>query len=100
MKQAVAAGAIIALAGCVPAETGSLSWYETAPQAERNAYFREICSGFGFKSGTDGMANCIAQEDHNMEQRRSEFMARAFARTSNTTTTCHTYGSTTYCNSF
>ena len=71
----------VALAGCSTVET-------------RNAAYVDNCKRYGFKAGTSEHANCVMRQD--MEHKRNV----AAAINSNTTTSCHTFGNTTRCDSY
>lgn len=65
--------------------------------AERAAKDAEVCTGYGFKVGTDAYAQCLQNRD---DQRRADQRTAAAAATranQSQTTTCSTVGASTTC---
>jgi len=64
--------------------------------AARAAHDAEVCTGYGFKVGTDAYAQCLQNRD---DQRRADQRAAAAAARANPpqTTTCSTVGASTTC---
>lgn len=44
---------------------GSVHWFNTKSPQEIAAYYEGVCRTYGFTSGTDAMAGCIASEVQN-----------------------------------
>lgn len=61
---------------------------------ERAAKDAEVCTGYGFKAGTDAYAQCLQNRD---DQRRADQRAAAAARANQSQTTCSTVGASTTC---
>lgn len=83
---------------------GSPAWFMSTTEAQRNAYFRATCAGYGYQSGSPEMAQCIATETRNARAYAADAgaaMATAYTPPSNPTvyTTCNSYGYTTSCTS-
>lgn len=55
---------------------GSPAWFATAHPATIAAYFRAQCEAYGFKPGTDALAQCIENESQN---KRNANATRALA---------------------
>ena len=73
---------------------GSALWFKTASQATKNAYFSNICEGYGFKKGTNQFATCIQTEVINQKNRNAAGIA-ATLKSYPTTTFNNTYNNTT-----
>lgn len=64
--------AAVLLSAC-NVQPGSIGWYETATPEEQRAYYETRCAGYGFKPGTDAMANCVADETRNLREFRARY---------------------------
>ena len=73
---------------------GSALWFKTASQATKNAYFNNICEGYGFKKGTNQFATCIQTEVNNQRNRNAAGIA-ASLKSYPTTTINNTYNNNT-----
>ena len=75
---------------------GSRAWFATAAPETIAAYFAKQCEAYGFKPGTDAMAQCIQNEA--ASKRQTNAIRAAAARPS--TTTCSGFGNMVTCNTY
>lgn len=98
----------LALAGCQNGGVGmaeSPAWYATASQEQQIAYFSKRCSAYGFKPGTNEMAQCLMTESQTSRsgarlQAARASQAMAASRPRSVTTNCDKIGNSVTCNSY
>lgn len=98
----------LALAGCQNGGVGmaeSPAWYATASQEQQMAYFSKRCGAYGFKPGTNEMAQCLMSESQSSRGRanvRSAMSSRAIANSAprTITTNCSQNYNRISCNSY
>ena len=56
----------------VAGSPGSPAWFYTASVPTQIAYFKQICSAYGFKDGTNNMSQCLRSEMQTAKQRAQE----------------------------
>jgi hypothetical protein len=56
-------------------EVGSLAWFDTASPEQVMEHYIQKCEGYGFRRGTEGMANCVAEENRSIRKMRSDFFS-------------------------
>lgn len=89
--------AVAALASCGPADRGSAVWLDEASQAERTAYFTEVCTEqYGFKPGTADLSRCLQQENMRADQ-ATQAMWDGIRANRPSPTNCSTVGGITNC---
>lgn len=75
MRKSLAVWAVtLILVGCSGSGLGipgTPVWFATTPPAEQATYFRTRCESYGFKAGTDAMAQCIQNEALSSRNRRA-----------------------------
>ena len=83
---------------------GSPMWFSSASIETQLAHFSQICLGYGFKSGTPEMSQCIQSEANNSKNRANSRMD-AYERNNAIRSlsqpksmTCTTFGNMTTCN--
>ena len=54
-------------------EVGSLAWFDSASQEQISEYFTQKCEGYGFRRGTNEIAQCIAEENRSIRHIRANF---------------------------
>jgi len=56
----------VSLCGCTKEGSfwaeGSLMWHNEASVEDKAAYFKRICTAYGFEDGTNSMRDCIVSE--------------------------------------
>lgn len=80
-------------------EVGSLAWFNSAAPAAKKAYYEKQCASYGFKPGTDGMAQCKQREVmavNDAFDRQHAADAAAIPRQTN----CTKIGNSMHCTSF
>lgn len=107
MKKIAGLLLLAAVAGCQGADgtthlgmPGSPAWMATASQNTKMAYYREQCTGYGFRPGTSEMAQCMQMEAISTKQGARVQLAQAsaaFANAQPKRTTCNKLGSTVNC---
>lgn len=76
-------------------ERGSVVWFNQSSAAQKKAYFSEVCTGYGFDAKTPEMAQCIANEHHQMSSARSAAISNIansgpkYCNSFGTTITCY-----------
>jgi hypothetical protein len=86
---------------------GSPAWFATASPQTVAAYYGQRCQGYGFKPGTDAMAQCVQQEalakrQSNSADWRATVAAQQAAQQQQRmqTTNCRRFGNQINCTTF
>ena len=75
---------------------GSPMWFSTSSVPTQIAYFKQICSAYGFKDSTPNMSQCLRSEMQTAKQRAQENI-NSSRSTSSSTTVCQQWGSGMRC---
>jgi len=108
MKKIALIAGLMALAGCQNGGIGmaeSPAWFATATPEQQMAYFSKRCAAYGFKLGTNEMAQCLMLEtrsSRNNASTRAALASQAMANSQprNVTTRCNKFGNSITCNSY
>ena len=97
---------ILLVQGCSPS-IGSAAWHQRATNQDLINYYSEICLGFGYKSETPELRQCIQTETRNGIDRADAQWSQMIdslqkmdrPRKKRINTNCNTYGNSTNCTS-
>jgi len=97
---------ILILQSCSPS-IGSSAWHQRASSLDLTNYYKEMCLGFGYKSDTPELAQCIQTEtkvgmdraDAQWSQMIDSLQKMDRPRKKRINTNCNSYGNSTNCTS-
>jgi|LauGreSBDMM110SN_4_FD.fasta_scaffold397503_1 hypothetical protein len=101
---------LVALSGCDSStgaigRPGSPAWNMSTTSSERSEYYRAQCVGYGFRDGTQEMAQCVQIEASNVQAVGAARSSAALSAMSTypaapKTTNCRQMGTTISCTTY